>query len=176
MTNALLRLRESENSFVIFGDAECADRYVQFATDASGSGDEGIVAARSLPIPVLVTASVGAPRQSPGFADPVVARAPQWASGSGYFGEPDHTALLMEVGSGLWPRSSARGLADDESVVARLAALGLHLGGGKHTCLNFCRYGVTEPSDILAALSDEIMVEIVHARPTYRLTIKNGHF
>jgi hypothetical protein len=81
----------------------------------------------------------------------------------------------MEVGSGLWPKSSAHGLAADDTVVAKLAAMGLHLGGGRHTCMNFCRDDVTEPSDILAALSEEIMVEIVHARATYRLTINRGH-
>jgi hypothetical protein len=34
---------------------------------------------------------------------------------------------------------------------------------------------VTEPSDITAALSEEILDGIVHADPTYRLRIARGH-
>jgi len=57
-----------------------------------------------------------------------------------------------------WARGSGEevllpGLGADETVVARLASIGLILGGGSHTCLNFCRDAVTEPSDVLAPLS-----------------------
>jgi hypothetical protein len=176
MTAALLWLRRSENSFVVFGDADRADRYAQFAIDMGALEEDASLAAVSVPVPVLVAAAVGGPADNVGFAVSVVDGPPPWATGGGYFGEPDHEPLVMEVGSGLWPRSNPRGLADDETVVANLAALGLRLGGGRHTCLNFCRDGVTEPSDILAALCEEIMVEVVHARPTYPLIVKRGHF
>lgn len=176
MTDALTWLRRSENSFVVFKDTERADRYVQFAVDADGSDETAAVATVAVPIPMLVTAGIGGPGDNIGSAVPIVAAPARWAGGGRYFGEPDHEPLLMEVSSGLWPGSSSRGLADDETVVARLAAHGLRLGGGRHTCLNFCRDGITEPSDILAALCEEIMVEVVHARPGYRLTIKRGNF
>jgi hypothetical protein len=42
--------------------------------------------------------------------------------------------------------------------------------------MNFCRFGVPEPSDILAALADEILVHIANAAPGYRLHIKRGQF
>jgi hypothetical protein len=177
MTDALIWLRRSENSYAVFGDAERADRYVQFALDADGSDAMASLTTISVPIPLLVAAGVGGPAEDIGSAIPLGdGPLPWWAAGGGYFGEPDHEPLLMEVGSGLWPGSSSRGLADDETVVAELAARGLRLGGGSHTCLNFCRDGITEPSDILATLSEDILVDIVHAQPGYRLTIKRGHF
>jgi hypothetical protein len=177
MTEALVWLRRSENSFVIFGDSDRAERYVQFAVDATGSEKMASVATVAVAVPLLVAAGIASPDENIGSVVPVTAdRPPWWAAGGGYFGEPDHEPLLMEVGSGLWPGSSSRGLADDETVVAKLAAHGLRLGGGRHTCLNFCRDGITEPRDILASLTEEIMVDIVHARPRYRLTIKRGNF
>ncbi len=177
MTDALIWLRRSENSYVVFGDAECEDRYVQFKLDADGSDAMASLSAVFVPVLLLVAAGVGDPTENIGSAIPLGEGPLPWrAAGGGYFGEPDHEPLVMEVGSGLWPASSSRGLADDETVVAKLAALGLHLGGGSHTCLNFCRDGITEPSDILAALSEDILVDIVHAQPEYRLTIKRGHF
>jgi hypothetical protein len=177
MTDALVWLRRSANSFVVFADSECADRYVQFAIDADGREAMASVATVAIPVPLLVAAGIGGPTRNIGSVVPLAeVSLPLWAASGGYLGEPDHEPLLMEVGSGLWPGSSSRGLADDETVVARLAGLGLRLGGGRHTCLNFCRDGITEPSDILAALTEEIMVDIVNARPSYRLTIKRGHF
>jgi len=177
MTEGLTWLRGSGDSFVVFDDTDRAERYVQFAIDAEGAEKLASMAAVAVPVPVLVAAAIGRPSQSIGSAVPVAwIRPPWWTAGGGYFGEPDHAPLLMEVGSGLWPGSSSRGLADDETVVAKLAALGLHLGGGRHTCLNFCRDGITEPSDILASLADDIMVEILHARAGYRLAIKRGRF
>ena len=177
MTEALMWLRRSENGFVIFGDSDRAERYVQFAVDATGSDEMASVATVAVAVPLLVAAGFAAADDNIGSTVPVTAdRSPWWAAGGGHFGEPDHEPLLMEVGSGLWPGSSSRGLADDETVVARLAGLGLRLGGGRHTCLNFCRDGITEPSDILASLADEIMVDIVRAGPAYRLAIKRGHF
>lgn len=176
MTGALIWLRQAENSFVVFADGARANRYVQFATDGYGSEEAAAAIAVPVAVPVLVAAAAGGCADHAGTVLSVAAGAPSWAEPGGYFGEPDHGRLLMEVGSGLWPRSSPRGLADDATVVAKLAALGLHLGGGRHTCRNFCRDGVTEPSDILGALSEEIMVEILHARPTYQLAIKRGHF
>ena len=176
MTNALMWLRRSENSFVVFGDSDRADRYVQFAIDVDGVEEIARAAVVAVPTPMLVAAGIGDPAVNMGFAVPIVSAPVPWASGSGYFSEPDHEPLLMEVSSGLWPRSSPRGLADDETVVSKLAALGLRLGGGRHTCMNFCRDGITEPSDILASLTEDILVDIVHARPGYRLTINRGHF
>jgi hypothetical protein len=176
MTHALVWLRQSENSFVIFDDSARADRYVQFANDAGGPDERAAVATVAVPVPLLVAAGIGGPGTGIGPTVPIAAAPAPWPGRGGYFSEPDHEPLRMEVGSGLWPASSPRGLADDEAVVAKLAALGLHLGGGRHTCLNFCRDGITEPSDILASLADEIMVEIVHTGPRYRLVIKRGHF
>jgi len=177
MTEALVWLRRSDNCYVIFGDSDRAERYVQFAVDAAGSEEMTSVATGAVAVPLLVAAGIASPDENIGAPVPVTAdRSPWWSAGGGYFGEPDHEPLLMEVGSGLWSGSSSRGLADDAAVVARLAAHGLRLGGGRHTCLNFCRDGVTEPSDILAALCEEIMVEVVRARPTYPLIVKRGHF
>ena len=177
MTSALVWLREVEGSFAVFGDVANSDRYVQFANSADGSASNEAQVAVAMLLPELVTAAAvtGEPTQHPGpMVHEVVGQPPQWIEG--YFGEPDHEPLLMEVGSALWPGSSSRGLAHDDTVVAKLSALGLHLGGGSHTCLNFCRDGVTEPSEILAALSEEIMVQIVGAGPGYRLAIKRGQF
>lgn len=175
MTSALMWLRRSENSFLVFGDSDRADRYVQFAIDVEGAEEIACAATLAVPIPMLVAAGIGGPAVNMGFPLPIAAAPFPWAGG-GSFSEADHEPLLMEVGSGLWPGSSSRGLADDETVVAKLDAFGLRLGGGRHTCLNFCRDGITEPSDILASLTEDILVDIVHARPGYRLTINRGHF
>ncbi len=176
MTAALLWLRRVERSYIIFGDTARPDRYVQFANDLDGSPFDAVATGVASPLPALVAAAVGGPGDQPGFIATTVPNTGAWVESGRYYGEPDHEALLMEVGSGDWPRSSRRGLADDETVVANLAALGLRLGGGRHVCRNFCRDNVTEPSDILATLSEESMVEIVHAQPGYRLTLTRGHF
>jgi hypothetical protein len=177
MTGALQWLRQSEDSYVVF-DCAGSNRYVQFAGDM-GSGDEDAVedaVAIHVPVPVHAAAATGGAGVDLGSIAHPVTHAPPWAGRGAYFGEPDHKALTMEVASGLWPESSPRGLAGDDTVIAKLAALGLHLGGGRHSCRNFCRSGVTEPSDILAALSEDVMVDALHADPGYSLTIKRGHF
>ena len=178
MTEAIGWVRSSEHSFVIF-EALGTERYVQFASRPSGAEEELVgAAAMAVPQPLLVLAAAGARGGEPGIGSVELPCAPPagWAAHGRWFGEPDHEPLIMEVGSGLWPDSNGPALAADDAAVARLAAIGLTLGGGDHACLNFCRFGVTEPSDILAALADEILVHIAHAAPSYRLRIKRGQF
>ena len=176
MTAAIAWVRQDEDRYAVLGDAARADRYVQFANGGGGTSAEATEATRiALP---LVLAVAGSDRSDRGFTPDDVNSftdvGPRFSTP--YAGEPDHEPLLMEVGSGDWPKSSRKGLADDESVVAGLAAYGLVIGGSGHDCRNFCRDHVTEPSEILAALSEEIMVQIVHAGPAYRLTVQRGCF
>jgi|HubBroStandDraft_6_1064221.scaffolds.fasta_scaffold00015_111 hypothetical protein len=176
MIGAIEWVRQHEQRYAVFGDLARADRYVQFANSSEGKTTEpAVVTSVALP-PVLASVRGGSD---------VGALAPAWSSIFGdhdprywapYAGEPDHQVLLMEVGSGNWPKASREGLADDESIVASLASYGLVIGGAGHDCRNFCRDRVTEPSDILAAVADEIMVTVLRARPDYRLTVKIGCF
>jgi hypothetical protein len=176
MTSAIAWVRQHEHRYAVFGDLARSDRYAQFANGSGGEATEAAVGT-SVALP-LVFASVSS---GPGLGG----IAPAWASPladldlrytAPYAGEPDHQALLMEVGSGDWPKASRKGLVDDESVVASLASYGLVIGGAGHDCRNFCRDRVTEPSEILAALADEILVEVLHAGADYRLRIKTGCF
>ena len=100
MTEALVWLRRSENSFVIFGDSDRTERYVQFAVDATGSEKMASLATVAVAVPLLVAAGIASPDENIGSVVPGTAdRSPWWAAGGGYFGEPDHEPLLMEVGS-----------------------------------------------------------------------------
>ncbi len=176
MAAAIAWVRQDEDRYAVFGDAARPDRYVQFARRGGGTSAGASLATRiALP---LVLAVAGSGRSDRGFipddANSFIEVGLRFSKP--YAGEPDHEPLLMEVGSGDWPKSSRQGLADDESVVAGLAAYGLVIGGSGHDCRNFCRDHVTEPSEVLAALSDEIMGQIVHAGPAYRLTVQRGCF
>jgi hypothetical protein len=176
MGSAIAWVRQFEHRFVVFSDPARSDRYVQFANDSGGESIEAAVVT-SVALPLVLASVDGGQR--------VGLLRPEWSSLFGdpdprywapFAGEPDHQALLMEVGSGDWPKASRKGLADDETVVSNLASYRLVIGGAGHDCRNFCRDRVTEPSDILAAVADEIMVDVLHARLDYRLTIKTGCF
>lgn len=176
MTSGIAWVRQGEQRFAVFGDLARSDRYVQFANSSEGKTAEAAVVT-SVAAPLVLASvrggsGVGAlvPAWSSIFGDPDLR---YWAP---YAGEPDHQPLLMEVGSGDWQRGSRKGLADDQSVVTTLASYGLVVGGAGHDCHNFCRDRVTEPSDILATLADEIMVAVLHATPDYRLKLKTGCF
>ncbi len=176
MAAAIAWVRQDEDRYAVLCDAARADRYVQFAHGGGGTSAEAALTTRAaLPLGLAVA---GSGRSECGFtADDVRSfsdSAPRFSTP--YAGEPDHEPLLMEVGSGDWPKARRKGLADDESVVAGLAAYGLVIGGSGHECRNFCRDHVTEPSEILAALSEEIMSQIVHAGPAYRVTVHRGRF
>jgi hypothetical protein len=176
IAGAIEWVRQHEQRYAVFGDLARSDRYVQFANSSEGKTTEAAVVTSVAEPLVLASVRGGsgvgalAPAWSSIFGDPDLH---YWAP---YAGEPDHQALLMEVGSGDWPKASREGLLNDESVVATLASYGLVIGGAGHDCRNFCRDRVTEPSDILAALTEEIMVNALHARLDYRLRIKTGCF
>jgi hypothetical protein len=176
MAAAIAWVRQDEDRYAVFGDTARADRYVQFAYGGGGTSAEATEATR-VALPLLL-AVAGSGRSDRGFTPDDVNSFTEVGPrlSTPYAGEPDHEPLLMEVGSGDWPKSSRQGLADDESVVAGLAAYGLVIGGSGHECRNFCRDHVTEPSEILAAVSEEIIGQIVHAGPAYRLTVQRGRF
>ena len=174
MAGALQWLRTCEHAYVWFCDDVNNDRYVQFAISRRpGATQEAVAVADSLAI------VFGA---GPRDARRTVQVTPQRGADIGqhreslpYFGEPDHEPLLMEVGSGRWPGSRPPAPADDPVVVAALSDIGLPLGGSHGSCRNFCRHHVTEPSDILASVSDKILVRVLGAGSRYRLRIKCGH-
>ena len=175
MTVALTRLRQIDDAYVIFEARSRPDRYIQFANRRGGSAADHAEISVAAPLPVLASAvPVGTSGRAPTLVPSD--QEPRWISVGPFYGEPDHEPLLMEVSSGLWPGSDPRSLAHDETVVAGFDAIGLRLGGGPHTCLNFCRGSLTEPSEILALLCEDILVEILRAEPTYELVVTQGRF
>src|ERR1039457_5917248 len=122
MTSAIAWVRQFEHRYAVFGDLARSDRYVQFANDSGGKATEAAVMT-SVALPLVLASVRGgsgvgvlAPAWSSLFGDPDLR---YWAP---YAGEPDHQAVLMEVGSGDWPKASRKGLVDDKNVVASLAA------------------------------------------------------
>ena len=174
IADALQWLRACDHAFVCFCDEVNTDRYVQFAINQRQAATHEAVTVGD---EVAIDSCAG-PREAGRTLDGM----PRLGADTGvrrhaslpYFGEPDHEPLLMEVGSGRWPGSRPPASGDDPVVVAALSDLGLPLGGGHGTCRNFCRHHVTEPSDILASVTDGILVRVLGAGSRYRLRIKSG--
>ena len=170
MAAAIAWVRQDEDRYAVFGDTARADRYVQFAYGGGGTSAEATEATR-VALPLLL-AVAGSGRSDRGFTPDDVNSFTEVGPrlSTPYAGEPDHEPLLMEVGSGDWPKSSRQGLADEAGSESRSrsralealppdgSVLDIGCGGGRASLALVpfpgAVVGVDESADMLAAFAE----------------------